>query len=289
MRNALLSVVVGALCLLVACGGTPRPATDSQAIADLDRQATLAFAERGPTLHQYVVLTARVTAMQTKAERAAMWATVQGKNPRHAWLAQHVATLPGDYEANLTLDFADLPHPVLPPATLGKLLKGLAPVDREQAQAAKLAVFIRGDLKGLPDARQIRLAGAAALHIAEQYDGIIVDLLARKAWTPIAWAKALRAPRLGMEQVRLVATKRLDGIWLFTRGNPKFGEPDLLMRGVRPADMATAQATFKRVHAALLARGGVQGDSRATLAGKTLRPCQVPAGIFDAACVEIDP
>jgi hypothetical protein len=281
MRYALCTLLLFA----TACGGAKKR---TSAVDDLDREATLAFADRGPTLHQYVVLTARPTAMQTEAERKAMWATVQGKNPRHAWLAQHIATLPGDYEANLTLDFADLPHPVLPKAALTKLLKGLSAVDRQQAEAAKLGVFVRGDLKGLPEARQIRLAGAAALHIAETYDGIIIDLLARQAWTAPEWAKAIKAPQLGMEHVRLVARKASDGIWLFTRGNPKFGEPDLLMRGVKPDQMAAAQATFKAVHAALLKRGGVR-DGTQTLAGKTLTPCAVPAGTFDAECVEIQP
>lgn len=284
----MLLIIFGVL----GCGSPPK-AGDASGELDAMRARLNQNANRtyGPTVHQYVVLTGDTTAMQSKAAVKGMWDAVHGKASRHAWVWRYLTGLPAGYEANITLDFADLPHKVLSEEKLSKLLKGLPKDVASKARAARLAVFVRGDLQALPNAAQVRLAGVAALHVAEQSDGVIVDLLTRRAWTRAAWLAEIRSEQLGPDQVRLSAAKRDGGVWLYTRGNPKFGEPDLLMKGVTPAAMPAAKTRFTTVHEALLRRGGGRvGDaSDRTVADTPLLPCDAPQGIFDVECVRIEP
>ena len=271
---------------LMACGGGPK----SKPAADFEDDA-VRVVEYQPTLHQFVVLTANPKAMQSEADRKAMWAAVNGTDPQHAWIAPYVKRLPPGYKANITLDFADLPHDALPANRLDSLIKDLSKVQQAKARDAQLAVFVRGDLVGLPGAAQLRLAGAAVQQIAEAHDGVIIDLLARRAWARDAWLAEIKARQLGPDQIRLGAAKKGGGIWLFSRGNAKFGEPDLLIRDIAPDRMVAAKARFKTVHAALLSRAGgrVAGESAMTIAGEALLPCTAPPGFFDAGCVQIAP
>lgn len=271
---------------LTACGGGPKP----KPVSDFEDDA-VRVVEYTPSLHQFVVLTSNPKAMQSEADRKAMWAAVNGTDPKHGWIAPHVKQLPPGYEANITLDFADLPHEALPANRLESLTKELSRIQRAKARDARLAVFVRGDLVGLPGATQVRLAGLAVQHIAEAHDGVIIDLLTRRAWTRDAWLAEIKQRQLGPGQVRLGAAKKGGGVWLFSRGNAKFGEPDLLIRDIAPEKLAQAKARFKTVHAALLARGGarVAGESADSIAGATLLPCTAPPGFFDAGCVQIAP
>lgn len=271
---------------LSACGGGPKP----KPVADFEDDA-VRVVEYESTLHQFVVLTANPKAMQTEPDRKAMWAAVNGTDPQHAWIAPYIKQLPPGYKANITLDFADLPHQALPAKRLESLIKGLSKVQQTKARDARLAIFVRGDLVGLSGAAQVRLAGVAVQQIAEAHDGIIIDLLARRAWTRDAWLGEIKARQFGPNQIRLGAAKKGGGVWLFSRGNAKFGEPDLLIRDIAPDKMASAKARFKTVHAALLARGGarVAGEASNTIAGETLLPCTAPPRFFDAGCVQITP
>lgn len=286
------AILAAILVTLSGCGAPPRaadPADELDAMrAQLDRAANLRY---GPSVHLYAVLTRDPKAMQSEAAVKGMWDAVHGKAPRHAWITRHLAGLPAGYEANITLDFADLPHPVLSAAKLEALLAGLPADVRAQAKAARLAVFVRGDLQALPNGAQVRLAGLAAQHVAEASDGIVIDLLTRRAWTRADWLAEIQADPLGAGQVRLGASKRDDGVWLTTRGNPKFGEPDLLMRGIPADGLAAAKARFATVHAALLARGGGRaGDaSDGRIAGAPLLACDLPKGAVDVECARIEP
>lgn len=285
--------ILPTLICLFGCGARPGPTED--AVAELDamraRLGKTANRTYAPSVHQYVVLTTDPEAMQSEAAVKAMWATVHGKQPRHAWIKRYAATLPGDYKANITLDFADLPHPVLAKPVLDRLLTGLPPAAAAQARRARLAVFIRGDLPALPDATQVRLVGLAVQHVAEAHDGVIIDLLTRRAWTRDAWLAQIKAERLGSAQVRLQARKQDGAVWLYSRGNPKFGEPDLLMTAIAPADLPAAKARFARAHAAILQRGGGRlGDASDAVVGDvTLGPCAAPEGLFDVECARILP
>ncbi|MGK0360643.1 MAG: hypothetical protein ACI9U2_002956 [Bradymonadia bacterium] len=283
MRILLLLIAAAGLS---ACGGgpTPKPASDFEDDA-------VRVVEYESTLHQFVILTANPKAMQTDADREAMWAAVNGTDPQHSWIAPYVKQLPPGYKANITLDFADLPHEAFPAKRLELLIKGLSKVQQAKARNARLAIFVRGDLVGLPGAAQVRLAGVGVQQIAAAHDAVIIDLLARRAWTRDAWLAEIKARQLGPNQIRLGAAKKGKGVWLFSRGNAKFGEPDLLIRDVPPSKLAQAKARFKTVHAALLSRAGgrVAGESAQMIAGETLLPCTAPPAFFDAGCVQIAP
>ncbi|MCB9535549.1 MAG: hypothetical protein H6704_04725 [Myxococcales bacterium] len=267
--------------LLLACGGAPPPAPAGAPAEDPDL-AGLPDPHR-PTLQAYLVLTRDPAAMQDPAAVAAMWDAVHGKTPRYAPIRGHVRWVPGDYALDVELDFADLPHPRFSTERLAPILAALPPAERAKAEQATLGVLFQSRVDALPDGNHIRLAGAAALYAADRYDGVVVDLLARRAWTPAAWHAELAGPALSDRQRRFVRA----GDTLLTRGNPKFGAPDVRVVGVTKANLAAAQARFAALDRRALARGGAVGDTVRLPGGDpiTLAACGSPPA--DAACVQV--
>jgi hypothetical protein len=227
--------------------------------------------------------------MQTKAEIDAMFAAVRGEDPGYVPIARKVTWTPPGYELDVTLDFADLPHGEVSPK-IAPIVAGLPEDVRSWIAKAKLAVFVRSRAGVLPEGNQIRLAGLAALWAAETHDGIILDLMTRRAWTPSAWRHELLGNVLSRKQVRL--TSRPDGAnhWLLSRGNPKYGAPDLQMRGIPAAKLDAARARFGEVEDVLLQRGGKPG-AKIAVRGRLLQlqQCDAPPGLHDDACVQIPP
>lgn len=265
--------------LVAACGGGPSAAPPPAIDPDL---AGLPDPHRS-TLQAYLVLTRDAAAMQDPTAVAAMWDAVHGKSPRYAPIRGHVRWAPGDYALDVELDFADLPHPRFSAERLAPILAALPPAERAKADEAALGVLFQSRVDALPDGNHVRLAGAAALYAADRYDGVVVDLLARRAWTPAAWHAELAGARLSDRQRRFVRA----GDTLMTRGNPKFGAPDVRVVGVTKANLAAARARFAALDAHALARGGAVGDRVALPGGDTvtLAPCGSPPP--DAECVQV--
>ena len=275
MRRLLLALA------LTGCGGAPtRTAVVDPALVD-----EVPEPESGqPALQYYLVLTADAGAMPDKAAVDAMFAAVNGEGARYAAVRNRVKWVPGNYRLGVDLDFADLPHPAFSADKLAALLADLPPEVKAKAAQAKLAITLRSDVTTLPNADHIRLAGLAALYVADVSQGIIVDLLARRAWTPDAWQAELAAGQLGPDQVRLTQRADGDGTWLLTRGHPKFGAPDVQMRGIAAGQLAAARARFAEVQHQVQARGAQVGQR---VAGVTLVACDAPKGMFDGACVQV--
>ena len=276
--NALLA------CLLVACGGAAPTSSIDDDLASLPDPNRV-------SLQLYLVLTDDPGAMQGEAPVAAMWKAVGGDGARYEAVRRHVRWVPGNYELDVTLDFADLPHAAFSPGSLAPILGELPPAVKAKAEGAKLAVLVRSGARVLPDGNHIRLAGLAALYAADAYDGVVIDLVARRAWTAEAWHAELAGVPLSKAQVRL--SSRLEGKarWLYSRGNPKYGAPDVQMRGIDPGALADARARFLAVEAAVVQRGGAVGQRVPVPSGRPveLKPCEAPKGMFDAECVQIDP
>ena len=266
-------------CALLACGGGG--AAD---LSSIDEDLASLPDPNRKSLQLYLVLTADPTAMQGKPAVDAMWKAVEGAGERYQAVRRHVRWVPGNYELDVTLDFADLPHQAVSPEAMAPLLADLPSAVRRKAEDAKLAVFVRSSTGVLPDGNHIRLAGLAALYAADTYDGVVVDLLARRAWTAADWHAELSTAPLSKSQVRL--TSRFEGKarWLLSRGNPKYGAPDVQMRGIDPATLDAARAKFVAVVDAVIKLGGKVGDTRA---GAKLRRCEAPKGLHDAECVQV--
>jgi hypothetical protein len=77
--------------------------------------------------------------------------------------------------------------------------------------------------------------------------------------------------------------------WLLTRGEPKWGLPDLQLRRVPAAQVAAAEAHLRAVRAAVRLRGQAAPGDRISVAGATvtLAACEAPPGLHDAACVQV--
>lgn len=267
--------------LLGACGGAaprPDPLLDDDPMLPGEREA----------LQMYLVLTSDPGAMQGEGAVDGMWEAVHGKRERYAPIHARLQGVPGGYELDVELDFADLPHPMLPAEALAGLIADLPPDARAKAEAATFAVSVRSAAPPIPGGGQIRLVGTAALYAADAHDGVILDLLARRAWTREGWAAELAGPVLSAGQVRLLQRIGPDGgVTLLTRGNPKYGAPDLQMRGIDRAALSAARARFLAAQAALIEDGGAPGRSL-TVQGEAVRlaPCEGVA--IEVGCVRID-
>lgn len=274
---ALLALTAGA----IACGGSSGAADRRAANAALAEDASFWPDPDVKSLQLYVVLTPDPAAMQGDAAFAGVDAAVNGEGPRYASVRDRVRGIPSGYRVDFSVDFADLPHPAVDMAQLGPMLKGLPGDARALAESAKLAVFVRSDAKLLPRGDHLRLTGLVPLNIADRWDGVIVDLLARRAYTKDQWLAEIAGERLSDRQVRMVERDDAGGTkWLMTRGNPKFGLPDLEMRGVPEAQLAAARARFAAAQARLQARGP---------AALPAEPCTAPQGTYDAACRRLSP
>lgn len=268
-----------ALVGLAACGGGG-PARDPL----LDAEPS--FPGERESLQMYLVLTADRAAMQGPTAVDEMWAAVKGQRERYKPIHSRVSGVPGGYELDIELDFADLPHPMLDPAALAGMIADLPPEARAKAEAATLAVSMRSAAPAVPGGGQIRLVGAAAVFAAEQHDGVILDLLSRRAWTPADLFAELSAPTLSGRQIRLVRTVDEGEMELTTRGNPKYGAPDLQMRGVAPAEMGAARRRFLAVQDHLVQAGGAPG-TRVPVAGETLTLTACEDLVVDVGCVQV--
>jgi hypothetical protein len=269
--------------LLAGCGGAPKKPQiidDEPIVAGEPAESE---ASR-PALQYYLVLTSDTQAMPDKAAVDAMFAAVDGQGARYAPVRAHVTWVPPGYQLDVELDFADLPHKAFSPERLAPLLADLPAPVRAQAEKARLAITLRSEINTLPGDNHIRLAGLAALYVADVSDGVVIDLLGRRAWTRDAWHAELVGRTLGPDQVRRVGRADGEGLWLHTRGLPRFGRPDVQMRGIKKENLPQAEALFTQVQASVQARGARPGD---TVAGVTLQPCDAPKGFHDGACVQV--
>lgn len=280
--------LLGGALLLGGCGGG-----GARVVADADADLVAdPFAGVGrPTTQLYVVLSADPQAMDGEPAVAAMWQAVGGQGVTGAAVRRQVEWVPGDYRLNIDLDFADLPDPRVSAKAFEALAAQLPPAAAAQARAAKVAVFFRSDAGVLPGDDHIRLAGLAALYAAERWNGVVYDLIARRAWTAAELAAELSGPSLHREKQTRIQRRNdpRGGTWLLTRGEPKWGLPDLQVRGVAKGDEAKAEAWLVGVRTALRARDGAAPDDTLTVAGQPvkLHSCDAPDGLHDGACLQV--
>ncbi|MCB9524617.1 MAG: hypothetical protein H6702_14750 [Myxococcales bacterium] len=283
-RLPALAAAVALALALAACGGGPRP----DPLAELDAD-TAGLGGGRPSVQLYAVLTPDPKAMQGADAVPGMWGAVGGQGTRYQAIRRHVKWVPGDYELDVALDFADLPHPQVPLAQFQAMAKALPAEARAALDGAKLAVFFRSDVPTLPGDAHVRLAGLAALYAADRWGGLVFDLVARKAWTADAWQRELAAPALTAGAHGLVGVRADgEGRWIYTHGEAKFGRPDLQVRRVPEAQLAAARAAVQAALKASRVRPLAAGGSLPTPAGEvTLGPCEAPPRFHDADCLQL--
>ena len=121
----------------------------------------------------------------------------------------------------------------------------------------------------------IRLVALAALYIAEKYDGVIVDLLTRKAWSPESWRRAISASQIKANQTRIVRQRGgKSGGRIRSLGWLKFGLPDVVLRDIPTADMKRVHDVMLRHEESVLVKGIKPGMSLPGLEDfRVLRVC----------------
>ena len=243
-----LSLVAWTLCALTVaatlagCGG--RPAARKQTF-DFSEDDTPWPDASVKSLQVYAVLTPDPKALQSEGDMAVVEAALAGEGPRYAAVRGHVKSVPGNYQLQYVTDFADLPHAEFSEARVKPMVAELPEGARELASTARLAVVVRSDTGLLPGEGHVRLAGLVALSIADKFGGVVVDLMARRAYTADGWHAVLASSTLGAEQVRLVSRKQPDGtVVLHSRGLPKFGLPDIEWAGLGESQAAQMRGRF---------------------------------------------
>ncbi len=230
------------------------------------------------SLQMYLVLTRSKEAMQTAADVQNMWRAVHGELHEFDSIRRRVGWAPRDYQIDVELDFADLPHPSLPSAILNPIIARLPEQTRARIPEAHLAISVRSKVQTLPQGGHVRLVGSAVLFIAEKYDGIIIDLLAQRAWRPAEWRAELSAASLSNRQTKLVVSRLSDDrLRLRSRGNLKFGVPDMEL-DVSRSKVNEAKRRFSRAQRRIVSGEHVKSAYGVTCAGSG----------YDGACLKLD-
>jgi hypothetical protein len=211
---------------LVAMIGSACGPTAPRGLSTLDDDEPM-LTQR-PALQMYLILTHQTEAMQDPRSIKEMWRAVHGERAEFRDIRTLVRWAPAEYAIDIELDFANLPHPALPMKMLQPSLRRLPSGVRQIGETAPLAVSVRSRSETLPAGEHLRLVGAAVLYMAEAFDGVIVDLMTRRAWTAEAWRTELSGRALTTAQTRLMVGQLSPNQYrLRSRGNIKFGLPDL--------------------------------------------------------------
>jgi len=267
--------------VMAACGG-------QQALEQRSFDDDQIFSPRD-ALQMYLVLTNEPTAMEAPSDVEDMWRAVRGELTAFSFVSKHVSQIrvPADYRVDVELDFASLPHPKLSAKRLRPILRGLPTVEREKGQRAILAVSFRSRSQTLPQGNHIRLVGAAVLRAAERYDGVVVDLLARRAFTAAAWRRELNRRSLHEGQTRLAKRRASNGsILLVSRGHIKYGAPDLVLGPVTAEEVSKARLFFRAAQRAIL-QGNPKPGEEISVSGQTMPLLNCGTRGFDGRCVRL--
>jgi len=133
---------------------------------------------------------------------------------------------------------------------------------RRRADTAPMAVSVQSNTPVIRDGVHVRLVGAVVLRIAEKYNGVIIDLMTDRAFTPSQWRTLISAQHIQRSQLRFgkrVVSDRT--VQLFSRGTPKFGVPDLMVTHIPDGQLKAGSDFFRAVHQALLRGQRVKNDT----------------------------
>lgn len=269
------------MCLQFACAGSP-PASA------VDTDDDVVF-ESAPALQMYLVLTENAKAMQGERAVRDMWTAVHGERKDFRFVQDWVAktTVPRDYKVDIELDFATLPHSMLPARMLEPILRELTAKQRAKAARATLAVSFRSRNHTLPAANHLRLVGAAALRAAERYDGIVVDLLSRRAYTANAFRTHLMSSRLPGEVTTIKRRPLKDGRHLvISRGQIKLGLPDFVIGPLTPDEQRSLDMLLAMLRRDISSEQAQLGMVR-QIAGESWRYVSCPKLGFDGRCIHL--
>lgn len=262
--------------------------SSQQAVQRVALDEDQVFASRD-ALQMYLVLTNQPAAMQSPADVEDMWTAVRGEQQDFTFVSKYVSQIhvPADYRVDVELDFASLPHPKLSAKRLHPMLRNLPAAAKKRSDEAVLAVSIRSRSQTLPLGNHIRLVGAAVLRAAERYNGVIVDLLARRAYTADSWRREISRENLSARQIRIAKRRAPNGRILFlSRGHIKYGAPDVVVGPFRPDQEDTAKRLFLAAQVGVL-RGGGHPGQQLRLIGRNMVFHSCSTGGFDGKCVRL--
>ena len=239
-----------------------------------------------PALQMYLVLTVDPDAMQDKADVTDMWTAVHGERDDFSFVVKSLnkINVPPEYRVDIELDFAKMPHRLLPWRRLDPMIKRLGADALSQAHNSKLAVSFRSRSMTLPHHNHLRLVGAAVLRTAERYNGLILDLLTRRAYTPDSFRRMLNqeAQILGRSVItrRRISKKRFV---LLSRGQIKIGLPDFAIGPFTTHRASVSQFLIKRVRSDLAADRAIRGRV-VDYDGKNWTYTRCPNWTYDGEC-----
>ncbi|MGB0646155.1 MAG: hypothetical protein ACPGQS_03210 [Bradymonadia bacterium] len=226
--------LIAALCLFLAgCGTTAMNASRTDPQGLMRQQALSGGPDDVPRTdrshHLYVLLLKSQNAFSTDAERERLWAALRGEDARYVELLGNLNDVPMDYRIEYVFNHTTPNAKNAEMHLIKPWLKRLSRTERSRASQAKTVLLVKGNLFRLPNSQDVRLTLAGLLFLAETYDGIIVDLLSRKAMAATELRTLLEAPGRLASQIRFVGG-RVDGqLGVRTAGLPKYGFPDVFL------------------------------------------------------------
>ena len=169
------------------------------------------------------------------------------------------------------------------PLDVKSLAASLGPAGAQLLES-RFVAFVRYSGRVQPQHRQIRLALAATVAVADQ-DQPIIDVSTRKAYKQAELTQILGSKKWLSSQVVPNAERVGERITLFSRGMAKLGLPDLEMFSVDKDAARAAFDTFQTTLTALQERSAAKiGD---TVNGVTLGKCKRAPEAIEADCVRI--
>lgn len=260
-------VASGLIWICLGCGASVSERVDPSPQASI--------VQSDESQHLYLLALQPKNAFKTAEERAELWSALRGDNPSIRPLLGPIEQIPLHYRVEYIFNHGDPANPETEYRRLMSWTKRLTPAAAAKAESAKTLLLVKGTLKRLPQSQDVRLTLAALVFIAEKYDGVILDLLNRRAHTSIDLRKVLLAtPSLGI-QVRIIGARQGDRRGIRSVGLPKYGYPDLFLATVRPKQDALFLASV------------VDGLLKVSPMpdGIAMRPCR--ASDYDFGCYEI--
>ena len=172
-------------------------------------------------------------AFTTDAEREALWSALRGEHFETKPLLGRLEQIPMNYRVEYVFNHTTPRNEEAKFHTFKSWLKDMPKRTLKRLESAKTLLLVKGTLPRLAEAQELRLTLAALVFLAERYEGIVFDLLNRKAYDApsLRWRLENETGLIDQVKFRTASVNQRRG--LRTVGLPKYGWPDIFLATTR--------------------------------------------------------
>ncbi len=226
------------LCVGVGCTRLT-PSVSSHQPSDDRKPDPRVFKARDTSHQLYMLALSPANAFTTQDERNALWAALRGDDPRVVNLLGPIESIPMDYRIEYVFNHTTPDSPEAELEQLKPWMKRLPKDAKARVKTAQTLLLVKGTLDRLPNAQETRLTLAALVFLAEQYNGVVFDLLNRQALTAAEIRTRLSATQGLAPQVRLIGALVDGQKGIRSVGLPKYGLFDVFLASADPRQDST--------------------------------------------------